>query len=357
MLTIIRDWASGLPSITGTYPVDTFGSLVASAIREERLLTVHEVAGEIPSHAGGRVVEKLGIRALVCAPLSRAGRVVAGFAVNSSVPREWAAHEIELVRIAADRVWSEVERARAEEALRKLNEELEAKVEERTQELEASINEAEGFNYSIAHDLRAPLRAIIATSKILLEEVGDLLNPEYLHLLHRQAHNASRLGVLIDQLLSLSRLARVEVQRGLFNMTALAADVVAELERAGMINGCQIEIAQGMVADGDARLVRMALTNLLENACKFSSNGGSIQVGSNLDDERVFFVRDEGIGFDMRYVHKLFLPFERLVLESEFPGTGIGLANVERVIRRHGGRVWAYGELGKGATFSFTLGR
>ncbi|MGV3613954.1 MAG: PAS domain-containing protein [Fimbriimonas sp.] len=358
MLTIVRDWAAGLPSITGTYPVDTFGSLVAASIREGRLLTVHDVANEIPSDAGGRVIERLGIRALVCAPLAREGRVVAGFAVNSSTPREWAAHEIELVRIAADRVWSEVERARAEEALRKLNEELEAKVEERTEELEASIKEAEGFNYSIAHDLRAPLRAIIATSKILEEEIGGELKPEYLHLLHRQAHNASRLGVLIDQLLSLSRLARVEVQRGPFNMTTLANDIAAELERAGMTNGCRIEVAERMEADGDARLVRMALTNLLENACKFSSKGGSIEVGSHVvDNERIFFVRDEGIGFDMRYVHKLFLPFERLVLESDLPGTGIGLANVERVIRRHGGRVWAHGELGKGATFSFTLGR
>lgn len=356
-LTIVRDWAAGRPSIVGQYPVDHFGDLVASAIRDGRLLAVTDVQNEIPRDAGGQVILDLGIQALVCAPLWKDSSSVAGFAVNSATPREWLDHEIELVRVVADRVWSEVERARAEEELRKLNDDLEMKIQERTQDLATAIREAESFNYAIAHDLRAPLRAIVATSRILQEDMVETLGHTHREMLSRQAHNATRLGVLIDQLLSLSRLARVEVQRGTFDMTALTREIVSELQRAGMMNSCTVEVQEGMTASGDARLVRMALTNLLENACKFSPKGGRIAVESlEKSGERIFAVRDEGIGFDMQYAHKLFLPFERLVLETDFPGTGIGLANVERVIRRHGGRVWAESKLGEGATFSFTLG-
>lgn len=356
-LTIVRDWAAGLPSIVGRYPVDRFGAIVASAIREGRLLSISDVASELPPEEGGDVILGLGIQALICAPLWKGASAVAGLAVNANSPRQWMDHEIELVRVVADRVWSEVERARAEEELRKLNEDLEMKVQVRTQDLAAAIREAEGFNYAIAHDLRAPLRAIVATSRILQEEVGTNLAKSHGEMLDRQVHNATRLGVLIDQLLALSRLARAEVQRSDFDMTELADEIVAELRRAGLVNSCRFEIQADMTANGDARLVRMALTNLLENACKFSPKGGRIEIRCDEENgERIFTVRDEGIGFDMQYAHKLFLPFERLVLETDFPGTGIGLANVERVVRRHGGRVWADGKLGEGATFSFTLG-
>jgi PAS domain S-box-containing protein len=244
------------------------------------------------------------------------------------------------------------ERHETDRRIRELNDSLEAKVRERTEELEATVKEAEGFNYSIAHDLRAPLRAIGATAGILLEDAGPELSEEHRELLARQSENAVRLGRLIDELLRLSRLARVEVKRLPLDMTALVRTVVDEVGRDGRLGRCRFEVQEGMTATGDASLVQTVLHNLLGNACKFSPDGGTTRVGQT---GKTFFVSDEGVGFDMKFAPKLFLPFERLVTEAEFPGTGIGLANVERIVRRHGGSVWAESELGKGASFYFTL--
>ncbi len=237
------------------------------------------------------------------------------------------------------------DRVLAEESLREA-------VAERTKELREAFEEAERFNYSISHDLRTPLRAIAATSQVLLEEAGPELDESHRDLLERQDHNARRLGLLIDQLLKLSRLGRVEMARSPLDMTALARAVADEIARAGE-SPCAIVVQEGMRAEGDPALVRLVLGNLLENACKFSRGEGTVRV---TQDGAVFAVADEGVGFEMKYAAKLFLPFERLVGEREFPGTGIGLANVERIVRRHGGEVRAESEPGKGATFFFTLG-
>ncbi|CAN5437068.1 hypothetical protein BH11ARM2_BH11ARM2_31350 [soil metagenome] len=224
---------------------------------------------------------------------------------------------------------------------------LEERVQARTDELNAALKEAEGFNYSVAHDLRAPVRAISATAMILLEELGPEVSDEHRRFLERQAYNASRLGVLIDELLRLSRLSRVDVRRMPLDLTRLTDEVVSELR-----TGLDVRVQEGMRATGDPELVRTVLHNLIGNACKFSPRGAAVEVGQS---GGAVWVRDEGIGFDMGYAEKIFQPFERLVTESEFPGTGIGLANVERIVRRHGGRVWAESKPGKGATFSFTL--
>lgn len=229
---------------------------------------------------------------------------------------------------------------------------LEVIVADRTAELREAVREAESFNYSISHDLRTPLRAISATSQILLDEGAETLSPGQLELLERQAHNARRLGLLIDQLLLLSRLGRVEMVRKPLDLTNIARSVVAEILQANEHWTCEIDVQDGMRADGDSALVRLVLSNLIENACKFSGGKGPIRVRQSGGE---FRVEDEGVGFDMRYAEKLFLPFERLVKESEFPGTGIGLANVERIVRRHGGKVWAESQPGEGAVFSFTL--
>jgi signal transduction histidine kinase len=211
----------------------------------------------------------------------------------------------------------------------------------------------EGFTYSVAHDLRAPLRAIISTSRILIEEAGGKLDPEDRRLLERQAHNANRLGTLIDDLLKMSRISREEMRLEPFDLSALAEGLAREMERDGRAGAGQIVVQPGLNARGDSRLIRLALQNLFENAAKFSPGGGSIHVGRVADG--AYYVRDSGIGFDMQFVNRLFRPFERLVSDDQFSGTGIGLANVNRVIQRHGGRVWAESELGKGATFFFTL--
>lgn len=244
-------------------------------------------------------------------------------------------------------------RHEAERQIQAANDSLESKVRERTAQIEAAIKDAEGFNYTIAHDLRTPLRAISSTASILIEEAGAELGEEHRELLGRQSENAIRLGRLIDELLRLSRLARVEMNRQPLDMTAKALRVAEELREEGRHRGCEVEVEPGMTATGDADLVRLVLQNLIGNACKFSLEGRKVRVGKTGE---TFYVRDEGVGFDMKFAPKIFLPFERLVADSEFEGTGIGLANVERIVRRHGGLVWAESEPGKGATFFFTLG-
>lgn len=352
--TISRDWSSGADvGLGGVYRLSDFGRLVCDRLRSGQTFITRDTQLDVVESAAREAFADANVRATICCPLIRGGRLSAMIAIHSSEPREWAEDEIVTVQQVSDRMWAEVERARAERALRRLNEELDARVRERTQELAETVKEAEAFNYAISHDLRAPLRAIAATSRILLEEASEILDSPHRELLHRQAHNATRLGVLIDELLKLSRLARIEVRRTDFNLSELAEDVAEELERAGLGNACQFEIAPNLHGNGDPQLVRLVLANLLNNACKFSRSGQTVEVGR--DASNVFYVRDQGVGFDMAYAHKVFLPFERLVTESEFPGTGIGLANVDRIVKRHGGRIWAESAPGAGATFFFTL--
>ena len=232
-----------------------------------------------------------------------------------------------------------------------LNLELEQRVAERTSELERAYRELETFSYTVAHDLRAPLRSVIATSEILLEDLADSLASEATHLLRRQSHEARRLATLIDQLLAFAKVSRQDVMQIDVDMSALAREVANRPEGAG--GPVEIVVQPGMHTKGDPRLLELVWTNLIQNARKFSPNGGVVEVGFA---DGAFFVRDHGVGFDMSQAHKLFQPFERLVGAHEFPGTGIGLANVKRIVERHKGRIWTEGALGKGATFYFTLG-
>lgn len=229
--------------------------------------------------------------------------------------------------------------------------ELQRRVEERTKDLTRANRDLDEFAYSVAHDLRAPLRAIVSTSRILLEDAGERLTEAEQETLRRQASNGLRLAGIVDDLLGFARLAKAEPKRSDFDLTALAKDIARETA-ARWNNACRTEIQEGIRANGDPNLVGYALTNLLDNACKFSPRGGTIRFGQN---DGVFFVRDEGVGFDMAHAHKLFVAFERLVDQETFAGTGVGLANVKRIIEKHGGKVWAESELGRGATFYFTL--
>jgi signal transduction histidine kinase len=240
-----------------------------------------------------------------------------------------------------------------QEEMRRMNSLLEARVHERTKALEAANRELEGFTYSVSHDLRAPLRAIMGTSMILMEDYGALLDEEGKSHLSRQAAAAKRLGVLIDDLLRLARLGRVELQIVEADFSAIATEVSTDLSDLAIQNNVRFEIEEGLSTITDRAALRVILSALLENACKFSPEGGVVRVGR---DSSGFFVRDEGIGFEMVYVHKIFQPFEKLHRDTTFGGTGVGLANALRIIERLGGRLWAESELGQGSKFSFAFG-
>lgn len=234
---------------------------------------------------------------------------------------------------------------------------LERRVIERTAELRTLNAELESFSYSVAHDLRGPLRTIGGFAQIVLAEEGHRLREENQDLLRRVHAAAVRLGRLVDSLLSLSRINRGDLHRAHFNISELARDVAEEIAEGGTTD-VEWRIQPDLVAFGDARLARLVLANLFGNAVKFSSNRQSriVEFGSmESQGEPAYFVRDDGVGFDPAFADKLFLPFQRLHSRTEFEGEGIGLATAERIVRRHGGRIWAEGAPDKGATFYFTL--
>jgi signal transduction histidine kinase len=250
------------------------------------------------------------------------------------------------------------ERKAAEAEVRRLNQQLAIRVDDRSRQLEISNQELESFSYSVSHDLRAPLRSIDGFSRILLTSCPSKLDDEERALFQRILAATGRMNELIDDLLNLARVTRTAMHTGPVGLSSVATRIAEDLRRDHPETGTEFIIEPGIDAIGDAGLIEIVMRNLLENAWKFSSQTASPCVefgGTSISGERVLFVRDNGAGFDPAYKSKLFTPFQRLHRQEEFPGTGIGLATVSRIIHRHGGWISAESQLGKGATFFFTL--
>jgi hypothetical protein len=247
-----------------------------------------------------------------------------------------------------------------EDEMLRLNEVLEERVKMRTAQLENSNHELESFAYSVSHDLRSPLRGIDGWTQALWEDYGEKLDAQARKYLDRVRSEAQRMGHLIDDLLHLSRVTRLPVTLGRVDLTSLANMVAERIHEESPEQRIRFVIEPGMLVMGDERLLEIVLTNLLGNAAKFSSKKEESVIEFGLDPSdhlrRTFFVRDNGAGFDMNYAGQLFAPFQRLHSTAEFPGTGVGLATVQRIVLKHGGTIRAEAEPGVGATFIFTLG-
>ena len=250
------------------------------------------------------------------------------------------------------------ELAKAEEELKKYQEHLEDLVKDRTAELETANKELDSFASSVSHDLRAPLRSMDGFSHALLEDYGDKLDSTGKDYLEQVREASQHMGELIDDLLRLSRITRTEMRREKVDLSGIAKDVAAELSRTAPNRQIKFIIQPDLAAEGDARLLRIVLENLMGNACKFTSKKTNARIEFGIvekDGKTAYFVRDNGAGFNMAYADKLFKSFQRLHSPAEFPGTGVGLATVHRIVHRHGGRVWGESEEGKGAAFYFCL--
>jgi light-regulated signal transduction histidine kinase (bacteriophytochrome) len=226
-------------------------------------------------------------------------------------------------------------------------------------ELESANRELDAFSYSVAHDLRGPLRSIEGFSKMLLQENADQLNDEGRRRLEVVCSSVRRMTQLIEDLLRLAQMGRREIRRIPFELSCVVRTVALQIQQGKSAGVRQLAIEEGVNVNADPHLMQIVLENLLGNAWKFTGkrNGGRIEFGrTRLNNEMCYFVRDNGAGFNMKYAEKLFNPFQRLHGEGEFPGTGVGLATVKRIVNRHGGRVWVEAEVDKGATFYFTLG-
>ncbi len=300
-----------------------------------------------------------GIESYFGVPLINTNNEIIGIlAVLDTKRHEKEEWHIDTLNVFAARIAIEMERSDAIEKLENYNEELEKQVYLRTIDLEESIKELESFSYSVSHDLRTPLRAMNGYSQILLEDnINDLDDAGISHL--NKIHDASmKMGELIDSLLKLSRITRQSLEITEINFTQVAIEYF-DLRTADDSARVTIDIQAGIKCYCDLGLLKVALGNLLDNALKYSGHEDKpiIEVGCYIEDEKmIYFVRDNGVGFDKRYAHKLFSPFQRLHTESDFQGMGIGLATVQRIVHRHGGKVWAESTLGEGASFYFSLG-
>ncbi len=298
-----------------------------------------------------------GVQSYLSVPMHVQGKLIGALNFLSTQKGGFTPQHVETAQDVASQLAIAIQQARLNQQVRDYTYELEKRVAERTAQLEAINQELESFSYSVAHDLRAPLRAIDGFSRILEEEHIAAFNTEALTLFRHVRSATQRMNQLVEDLLNLSRLTRGKLQRTRVNLSEIAHEVVTELRQREPNRTVTFLAQEETFAHADARLIRIALENLLGNAWKFTSNTphAQIEFGANKGDPTVYYVHDNGAGFDMAHSQKLFGAFQRLHTESQFPGTGIGLATVKRIIHRHGGRIWAEAQVEKGATFYFTV--
>ncbi len=347
-----------------------FGDQFAIHYEQGRIQNVADIYNAGLSDCHIRILSQFQVRANLVVPLLQGQKLWGLLCIHQcSAPRQWQSIEIDFVSQIANHLGVALkqaeflaelqievtERQQAQEKSQALNQGLRQAIAE----LKAVNHELESFSYSVSHDLRAPLRSVDGFSQALLEDCHDQLDSSGQDYLHRIRAATQRMGHLIDDLLTLSRVIRSEIQIESVNLSRLGSSICAEFQRTQPDRQMEFVIQPGLLVQGDERLLQVVLENLLNNAVKFTSRHSQarIELGTIVqeDGSLVYFVRDDGVGFDMKYADKLFSPFQRLHGMQEFQGNGIGLATVQRVVRRHGGRVWAEGAIEGGATFYFTL--
>ena len=358
---VIFDWETGRGEILAMFqegePMLEEG--VAVPMEELRITNAlekgrAEVVPDIRNIPATKVITKLreiGIRSYVSLPMMVEDQLIGMVNLGAIRPDVFASEEREIAREIADQIAIAIRQARLLEQVQEQAERLEQRVQERTAELES-------FTYSVSHDLRTPLRAIDGFSRMLREDYADELDAEGERLVNVIYESAQRMSHLIDDLLALSRLGRKEMRRGTVDMQAVAEEAAEELTRTYPDHEPALEVDNVPPADGDRSMIQQVFSNLISNALKFTQDEDDprIEIGAYEEEGTpVYYVQDNGAGFDMTYADKLFGVFQRLHDDEEFEGTGVGLAIVERVIRRHDGRIWAEGRVGEGATFYFTL--
>jgi signal transduction histidine kinase/DNA-binding NarL/FixJ family response regulator len=334
------------------------GSLADYTLKSTEPVLFNDLRGESRFHEQPFLADH-GIVSGMNVLLRKADKPCAILGVCSSHPRAFKEHDLHCVQAVANILATAIERRQAEARMEQFNAELEQRVKQRTEQLEVANRELEAFSYSVSHDLRAPLRHMDGFVEILRCSIPeDQLNEQTQRSLQVISDSARKMGRLIEDLLAFSRMARAEMHATPVDLTAAIQKIRAELQCDCADREVAWEIQPLPTVNGDPEMLRLVFTNLIANALKYTRprEGARIEVGVQpAENETVLFVRDNGVGFDPQYAHKLFNVFQRLHSAKEFDGTGIGLAIVRRIVMRHGGRVWAEGTLGEGATFYLSL--
>lgn len=353
-LELVEKYQQDSKSMKGISQVyNTLKSEMYEIITDEMLLS------EAQDQSHFMLLREIGIKSVILVPLHLRNKTYGVLTLGmSDLGRQFNTKDLEITEVLARRITIALENAKIYKDSQSINALLEQQVSLRTQELEAINKELEAFSYSVSHDLRAPLRSIDGFSNLILRDYSKVLDDQGKDFFRRVQDASQHMGNLIDDLLKLARISRVEMNLELTNLSQMVETIAEELKISDPNREIDFLIQESVLAYVDNHLIQIVFRNLLGNAWKYSKNNphAILEFGTSPEgSETVYFIRDNGVGFDMKYVDKLFGAFQRLHSIKDFEGNGIGLATVQRIIRRHNGRIWAVGEIDKGATFFFTL--